>query len=257
MDNLQEIRTYASTLGLVHTKNELEKLIHSAEEEEESYVTFIRNILGSEIRYRQNKAKEKRIKEAGFPYLKYLKDFDLNFSQSITKKQLNQLNELTWIDGLYNLVLSGPPGVGKTHIAIALAYHACEEGYKVSYTTMQSLMQCLRTSEIDRRSRAKMNRIHKSNLLVIDEVGYLPITATEGNLFFQLISELQEQTSIIITTNKGFEEWAEFLDDAALATAILDRLSFRCDRIQIAGKSYRLENRKSFLESRGVDNDES
>ena len=92
-----------------------------------------------------------------------------------------------------------------------------------------------------------MNRIRKSNLLVIDEVGYLPINATEGNLFFQLISELQEQTSIIITTNKGFEEWTEFLGDPALTTAILDRLSYRCDRIKISGKSYRLENRKSFL----------
>ena len=134
-----------------------------------------------------------------------------------------------------------------THLAIALAYHACEEGYKVSYTSMQSLMQVLRTCEVDRRSRTKMNRILKSNLLVVDEVGYLPITSVEGNLFFQLISQLQEQTSIIITTNKGFEEWAEFLDDAALATAILDRLSYRCDRIQMSGKSYRLENRKSFL----------
>ena len=93
------------------------------------------------------------------------------------------------------------------------------------------------------------------NLLVVDEVGYLPITSTEGNLFFQLISELQEQASIIITTNKGFEEWAEFLDDAALATAILDRLSYRCDRIQMSGKSYRLENRKSFL-SKGDATDE-
>lgn len=139
--------------------------------------------------------------------------------------------------------------------AIALAYKAYEEGYRVSYTTMQSLMQTLRTHEIDRRSKAKMNRIQKSNLLVVDEVGYLPITSTEGNLFFQLISELQEQTSIIITTNKGFEEWAEFLDDAALATAILDRLSYRCDRIQISGKSYRLENRKSFL-SKGDATDE-
>ena len=153
------------------------------------------------------------------------------------------------------MILSGPPGVGKTHLAIGIGYQACEDGYKVSYSTMQSLVQCLRTEEIDRRSRAKMNRIRKSNLLIIDEVGYLPINPTEGNLFFQLISELQEQTSIIITTNKGFEEWAEFLNDPALATAILDRLSYRCDRIKISGKSYRLENRQSFLNNGGSDNE--
>lgn len=250
MDKLNEIRKNAASLALVHTKNELETLIHDAEQSESSYVDFLNDVLGNEILYRQNKAKEKRIKEAGFPYKKYLKDFDLEFCQSLTQKQLNQLSELTWIDGLYNLILAGPPGVGKTHLAIALAYHACEEGYKVSYTTMQSLMQVLQTYEIDRRSKAKLNRIMKSNLLVIDEVGYLPIRANEGNLFFQLISDLQEQTSIIITTNKGFEEWAEFLNDAALATAILDRLSYRCDRIQMSGKSYRLENRKSFLEKK-------
>ena len=153
------------------------------------------------------------------------------------------------------MILSGPPGVGKTHLAIGIGYQACEDGYKVSYSTMQSLVQCLRTEEIDRRIRAKINRVRKSNLLIIDEVGYLPINPTEGNLFFQLISELQEQTSIIITTNKGFEEWAEFLNDPALATAILDRLSYRCDRIKISGKSYRLENRQSFLNNGGSDNE--
>ena len=176
MDNLQEIKAYVTTLSLVHTKNELEHLIHEAESKEISYTEFLCKVLGSEIKHRQDRAKERRIKEAGFPYPKYLKDFDLNFCRSITRKQLNQLSELNWIDGIYNLILSGPPGVGKTHLAIALGYQACENGYRVSYTTMQSLMQVLRTCEIDRRNKAKMNRIHKSNLLVVDEVGYLPIT---------------------------------------------------------------------------------
>lgn len=255
MDKLKELRSYATTLGLTHTRDHLETLLHEAEQKESSYQDFLTGTLHSEIRYRQNKAQEKRIKEAGFPYPKNLADFDLNFCQSITSRQLKQLSEFTWIDGLYNLILSGPPGVGKTHLAIGLGYQACEEGYKVSYTTMQSLIQCMRTAEIDRRSRMKLNRIHKSTLLIIDEVGYLPITATDGNLFFQLISDLQEQCSVLITTNKGFEEWSEFLNDPALATAILDRLSFRCDRIQMSGKSYRLENRKSFLE-KGMETDE-
>ncbi|MBQ6150857.1 MAG: IS21-like element helper ATPase IstB [Mogibacterium sp.] len=248
MDNLGYIKASLKTIGLTHTRETLETILHDAQKEDLSYTDFLRNIADGEIRYRQDKAKEKRIKEAGFPYPKYLTDFDLNFCPALTGKQLNQLSELTWIDGLYNLIFSGPPGVGKTHLAIALGYHACERGYKVSYTNMKSLIQALRTEEIDRKSAIKMRRVRASNLLICDEVGYLPITPTEGNLFFQLVSELQEKTSIIITTNKGFEQWTEFLGDPALATAILDRLSFRCDRITMKGKSYRLENRKSFFE---------
>ena len=255
MDKIKELKDQAASLSLYNTRDKIEDLIHQAEQEESSYTVFLGSIFSGELKYRHDKAQARRIKDAGFPYPKHLKDFDLTFCKSLTKKQFKQLSELTWIDGIYNLILSGPPGVGKTHLAIGLGYHACEQGYKVSYSTMQSLVQCLRTEEIDRRSRAKMNRIRKSNLLIIDEVGYLPINPMEGNLFFQLISELQEQTSIIITTNKGFEEWAEFLNDPALATAILDRLSYRCDRIKISGKSYRLENRQSFLNNGGSEDE--
>lgn len=256
MDTMQTIKASARSLGLTNTKESLESIIHCAEENEYSYTEFIRYVLDCEILYRLDKAKDKRIKEAGFDYPKYLNDFDLNFCKAINKKQFKQLSELSWIDGLYNLILSGPPGVGKTHLAIALGYRACEEGYKVSYSTMQSLIKSLRTEEIDRHAGVKMRRIRSSNLLIIDEVGYLPINATEGNLFFQLITELQERTSIIITTNKGFEEWTEFLGDAALATAILDRLAYQCDKIPMNGKSYRIENRKSFLGKNGKENED-
>lgn len=145
MDKIRELKEYATTLSLHNTKTMLEELIHQAEKEELSYTSFIENVFKGEIKYRHDRALVKRIKEAGFPYQKYLRDFDLSFCTSITGKQFKQLSELTWIDGIYNLILSGPPGVGKTHLAIALGYHACEEGYKVSYTTMQSLVQCLRT----------------------------------------------------------------------------------------------------------------
>ena len=248
MDEKKRLRDACTSLGLTSIRNDLDTILHEADQKQCTYLEFLTRTVLGEVQYRQQKARERRVKEAGFPYAKHLGDFDLNFCRALSKRQFAQLRELTWIDGLYNLILSGPPGVGKTHLAIGLGYEACEKGYKVSYTTMQSLIKFLRTEDTDRRAKAKMKRIRSSALLIIDEVGYLPVTATEGNFFFQLISDLQEQASILITTNKGFEAWTEFLGDAALATAILDRLSYQCDRIQMNGKSYRLENRKSFFE---------
>lgn len=242
------VKEACSALGLSNTRDNLETLLQEADEQGQSYLEFLFRVTNGEQQARIARATEKRTKEAGFPYLKSLDDFDLDFCQSITRRQFNQLREYTWVDGLYNLIFAGPPGVGKTHLAIGLGCEACSKGYKVSYSTMQSLIKTMKTEEINKRSRRKMQLIRASHLLIIDEVGYVKLSDNDGNNFFQLISEIQEQASVLITTNKGFEQWTEFLDDPALATAVLDRLTFHCDTIQMSGKSYRLENRKSFLD---------
>lgn len=120
-------------------------------------------------------------------------------------------------------------------------------GYKVSFTTMDKLMHVLKTEQISRYSKGKINKILSSSLVIIDEIGYLPITREDANLFFQLISTLHEQASIIITSNKGLEDWSELLGDPALTTAVLDRLTYKCELFNMTGKSYRLENRKSLF----------
>ena len=255
MGNIEQIKHSAQTLNLTGLKTNAEQLIKNAEEKDSTYSEFLSYVLISELQFRMERAKNKRIKEAGFPYIRKLEDFDLSFQKSLTERQLKQLSELNWIEQMYNLMFFGPPGVGKTHLSIALAYKAASEGYKVVFTTMTTLIQTLRTAEISRASKTKLNRIYHAQLLVIDEVGYLPIERTDANLFFQLVTDLYEQASIILTSNKGFEEWAEFLGDAALTTAVLDRLTYKCDMITLEGKSYRLENHKSFLKKGDYEND--
>ena len=247
MDKLKNIQDCSRSLKLKHLQINASSIIENAERLDSSYQDVILEILIKELELRDVKAREARIKNAGFPVIKRVEDFDLNFQRSINQRQINRLLEMEWIDKMYNLIFLGPPGVGKTHLAIALGYKAVEQGYKVSFVTMDNLMLALKTQDISRKSRCKINRILDANLVIIDEMGYLPISRDEANLFFQLISSLHEQTSIVITSNKGFDEWAELLGDPALTTAVLDRISYRCELFNMSGKSYRLENRQSLF----------
>lgn len=208
---------------------------------------YLLEIFRAERKAREERATKERLKHSRLPTFKSFDDFDTDFQKGVTKKQLELLAKLEWIDGLYNLILIGPPGTGKTHTALAIGNKAVHDGYNVAFHTMDGLVHILKTREISLKSQARIRWIKKCQLLIIDELGYLPVSRGEANFFFSLISELYENTSIVITSNKGFDGWAEILGDAVLATALLDRLTHPCQILNFSDESYRLANRKQIF----------
>lgn len=222
-------------------------LIKEAEVNDMTYLSFLNSILEYEQKRREGKLQEKRLKWAAFPFRKSLDEFNLDEQQSLSKKQLNQLKELTWIEQLYNIILLGPPGVGKTHLAIGLGLEAIQQGYKVMFISMGELIHILKTEEISRKSQTRMKRIRSANLVIIDDLMFMAMDQKEANLFFHLINDLYNKSSIILTSNKAPKEWGELLGDPAITTAILDRIIHRAEIIHLNGDSYRMKHRTSIF----------
>ena len=239
---LNETINILNDLNLYGLKNNISNEIDYITNNNLTFLEGLNHFLKNEVRYRETNRAEANIKVAHFPYLKEIKDFDFDYQPSINKAVINDLTTLRFIDEKKNILFLGSPGVGKTHLATALGIEAAKKRNSVYFISCNDLITNLSNAFKENRLDSKIKFYCKYKLLIIDEIGYLPITKDETNMFFQLIAKRYENKPTIIITNQPFSKWGEVFGDATIASAIIDRLVHHSVIINIKGKSYRIKD---------------
>ncbi|MDQ6420481.1 IS21-like element helper ATPase IstB [Paenibacillus sp. LHD-117] len=208
------------------------------------YLEFLDNLLAEEMLAKHDRFIQTRTRLAHLPFRKTLDQFDFEFQPSIDERRMRDLATLRFVEHQENLVFLGPPGVGKTHLAVSLGLEAIKQRYTVYFITAHDLVQTLLTAHMTNTIKQKMKMFIKPDLLIIDEIGYRKMDETAAHFFFQIVSERYERGSILLTSNKTFGAWGDIFGDTVLATAILDRLLHHSSTVNIKGESYRIKEKK-------------
>lgn len=240
----EKLQSNLNALGLKAAQLRLEALLEQATQKQPSYAEFLDDVLGCEVDARRTRYLRARLQLAHLPFVKNFEQFDFGFQPSIDERQIRELRTLRFVHEASNVILLGPPGVGKTHLSVALAETAIQSGFGAYFITAHDLVSDLgrayREGRLDRRMRIYL----APKVLIIDEMGYLPLDDLGATIFFQLVSARYERGSIILTSNKSYGDWGSVFGDPIIATAILDRLLHHSTTINIRGESYRLKERR-------------
>lgn len=238
------VRDALQRLRLGHVAERLDALLSAAAREEPTYIDFLDRLLADEISSKQRKRVAMGIQIAHFPTVKTLDDFDFRFQPSLDHKLVRELATGRYVSQGENVLLFGPPGVGKTHLAIALGRAAVEAGHSVLFTSATALLATLSRAESDGQLAERLGFFTKPKLLIVDELGYLPFEKRSAHLFFQLVARRYERASTLVTTNQMVAQWGAVFGDDVLAAAILDRILHHSHTLVIQGESYRLKQKR-------------